>query len=146
MIRRAVALASVLAALPMAARSAPAAITLWPVENGQVLSGFAGKHQGIDIAAPPGTPVRAFAAGIVTARDRNKHCGEYLELKHADGTSSRYCNLANVTVRDGDRIEAGTPLGEIAVAPAGGKAHLHFELKRDAGKVDPMTRLPRSPA
>jgi murein DD-endopeptidase MepM/ murein hydrolase activator NlpD len=120
------------------------ASTLWPVENGRVVAEFAGRHRGIDIAAPAGTAVRAFAGGVVAARDTSRHCGEHLSIRHADGSSTLYCNLADITVALGDAVKTGSSLGRIAAAPEGRKSHLHFELKLGDEKVDPLEHLPRT--
>ena len=120
--------------------------TAWPIAQGQLTTGFGDKHQGIDIAAGAGTEVRAFASGIVVAQGARKGCGEFVEIRHSDDVSSRYCNLAQVRVRVEDTVKAGAPVGVIAAPTHGARAHLHFELKRGDKRVDPMDHLPRKPA
>lgn len=119
---------------------------VWPVENGQVLSQFHAPHEGLDIAAAPGTPVLAYANGVVTTRDVTRHCGQRVRLQHAAGTVTLYCNLSDVNVELGETVLAGTPLGKIATPAKGTRPHLHFELKIGERKVDPLAHLPRAPA
>ena len=118
----------------------------WPIENGNVVKGFVANHQGLDIAADPGTEVHSWAAGVVIARGTSKGCGEFVQIHHESGATSRYCNLAGIRVREGEAVRSGATLGVIATPPAGVRAHLHFELKVDDRKVDPLEHLPRKPA
>jgi len=126
-------------------KQVPVFATAWPVASGQVTSGFGGKHRGIDIAATAGTPVLAFAAGVVEAREASKGCGEQLRIRHEFGATSSYCNLAGIRVTAGDAVARGAAVAEIAPASDRRKAHLHFELKIGGQKVDPLAHLPRIP-
>jgi murein DD-endopeptidase MepM/ murein hydrolase activator NlpD len=126
-------------------RQAPVSATAWPVASGLVTSGFAGKHQGIDIAAPAGTPVLAFATGVVEARDAGKGCGERLRIRHEFGAMSVYCNLGGIRVAVGDIVARGATLAEVAAGTERQKPHLHFELEIGGEKVDPIAHLPRVP-
>ena len=119
---------------------------VWPVDNGQLLTGFGSLHHGIDIAATAGTEVRAFTTGIVVAQGSRKGCGEFVEILHPEDVRSRYCNLAQVRVQVKDAVKAGAPIGVIAAPADGKRAHLHFELKMGDKKVDPLDHLPRTTA
>jgi murein DD-endopeptidase MepM/ murein hydrolase activator NlpD len=137
--------AAVFAMLAAGALSNTPPVTAWPVENGRILETFRGKHQGIDIAAQPGTPVLAYAAGVIEAQATDKTGNRYLRVRHAGADStSLYFNLADVRVSVGDIVNAGTPLAVVAIAPAGRKAHLHFEVVLGGAKVDPLAHLPRT--
>jgi beta-lactamase regulating signal transducer with metallopeptidase domain len=113
--------------------------TVWPVD-GVVLAGF-GKHRGIDIAAPAGASVRAYAAGTVLTVDPAKGCPGRVQIRH-DSLVGTYCNLSAVVVTVGQTVDAATVIGTVAVPPAGVKAHLHFELSEQTF-IDPQSRLPR---
>ena len=118
----------------------------WPIDNGQLVRGFVADHQGLDIAAEAGTEVHSWDAGVVIARGTSKGCGEFVQIHHESGATSRYCNLADIRVQTGDSVLSGATLGVIATPPAGVRAHLHFELKMDDRKVDPLEHLPRKSA
>ena len=140
----AAALSAMLATTGMSGQ-APAFASAWPVASGQVTSGFAGKHQGIDIAATAGTPVLAFAAGVVEAREASKACGEQLRIRHEGGATSFYCNLSGIRVAVGESVARGAAVAEVAPGSDRHRAHLHFELKIGGQKVDPLAHLPRVP-
>jgi hypothetical protein len=113
--------------------------TVWPVD-GAVLAGF-GKHRGIDIAAPVGASVRAYAAGTVLTVEPIKGCAGRVQIRH-DSLVGTYCNLSGIAVTAGQTVDAATVIGTIASPSAGAKAHLHFELSEQTF-IDPQTRLPR---
>lgn len=113
--------------------------SVWPVD-GVVLAGF-GKHRGIDIAAPAGASVRAYTAGTVLTVESIKGCPGRVQIRH-DSLLGTYCNLSGVAVTVGQRVDAATVIGTVAVPPAGVKAHLHFELSEQTF-IDPQSRLPR---
>lgn len=112
---------------------------VWPVD-GTVLAGF-GKHRGIDIAAPVGATVRAYAAGTVLTVDSIKGCPGRVQIRH-DALLGTYCNLSGVAVAVGQAVDAATVIGAVASPPAGVKSHLHFELSEQT-YIDPQSRLPR---
>ncbi|MDR0840127.1 MAG: M23 family metallopeptidase [Christensenellaceae bacterium] len=99
-------------------------------------------HCGVDIACAKGTEVHAVWGGTVTAVYVSDTMGVTVEMKHADGLRTVYCNLAGEPpVREGQKVNAtavigavgDTALSECAVAP-----HLHFELYKDDAALNPM--------
>jgi murein DD-endopeptidase MepM/ murein hydrolase activator NlpD len=88
-------------------------------------------HAGIDIAAEPGTVVRAAHAGTVTAVRRDPRFGWVMEITYAPGVLTRYAGLARVRVEQGTVVRAGDPvaeLGEPAAVESAQPPHLHLEL------------------
>lgn len=144
--RAARSLLALLACCATAGAADSAASSTWPVDSGEVTREFFGKHSGIDILAPAGTEVRAYTAGTVIGRDVNKTCGEQVRIRHVNGTVALYCNLTDIVVNVGADVAPGERLGAIAPPPGAVRSHLHFELKVDDKKVDPLMHLPRSPA
>ncbi len=125
----------------------PQARLSWPVE-GEVLRGFgpgpAGTSRGIDIAAPPGTPVRAAAPGEVTyAGTPAPAYGGLVILRHGADLYTVYGNLSSVRVRAGQRVTGGATLGLSGRERQGLPPHLHFEVRRGERPVDPALHLPR---
>ncbi len=99
-------------------------------------------HNGIDLAAPIGTPVAAAKSGVV--RDGRKHdgMGHYLEVHHVDGCTTLYGHLSRILVADGQFVRQGQPIGLVgktgnarfrAIQP-----HLHFEIRLRGVPVDPL--------
>ena len=125
----------------------PPARLSWPVE-GAVLRGFgqgpAGASRGLDIAAEPGTPVRAAAPGEVTyAGTPAPAYGGLVILRHGADLYTVYGNLSSVKVRVGQRVRGGSAVGLSGRERQGLPPHLHFEVRRGERPVDPALLLPR---
>jgi len=101
-------------------------------------------HNGIDIAADEGTPVKAAAKGSVTGVRSDALWGYVVEITHPDGTLSSYCGLAKQPqVKKGDDVALGQVIGAVGYLPAESlmPSHLHFECRRDGKYVDPMSLI-----
>lgn len=99
------------------------------------------EHQGIDLDAQEGEPVYAALDGTVTTAASSDSYGNWIELTHTDGLSTRYAHCFVLAVKEGDTVSAGDL---IALAGDTGDAdgvHLHFELLEDGQPVDPSTAL-----
>lgn len=101
-------------------------------------------HQGIDLAAPKGTPIYAAAAGTVIA------AGELAENNGRYGTSviietgslqTLYAHMNSIAVKAGDRVAAGQPIGAVGETGFVTGPHLHFEVRRHSQPIDPATVL-----
>lgn len=100
-------------------------------------------HAGLDLAAPTGTPVRAAATAVVTAvRADATGYGRHAVLDHGGGLTSLYGHLDSIAVRAGDLVLAGQPIGAVGSTGNSTGPHLHFELRRAGGAIDPAGRLP----
>ncbi len=120
---------------------------LWPVQ-GPVSSGFGGRggrfHEGIDILAPRGTPVRAAEIGLVLyAGDGLRGYGNVVVLDHGDGITTLYGHLDAFRVESGDAVPVGAVIGTVGRTGNATTSHLHFELRVDGEAVDPLFRLAR---
>jgi len=124
---------------------------LWPV-RGTVLSAYGtsadGTHNdGVNIAAPEGTPVVAAAAGEVAyAGNELKGYGNLVLIKHAGGIITAYAHLSSVTVKRFDKVARGQPIGRVGATGAVSRPQLHFEIRQGARAVDPATYLPSEAA
>jgi len=135
------------AAEPVAASSAPdlgqtadnsGTRMVFPV-RGDIIREYAkGKNDGIDIAASPGTPVRAAADGVVAAITQDTNGIPIIVVKHSEGLLTVYSNVGNVSVEKGDRVKRGGKLAEIR---SDGAAAVHFEVREGFDSVDPMPYL-----
>ena len=113
-----------------------------PVE-GKILSDFGPKsgglhNDGINIAAPVGTPIRATADGTVAyAGDGLPGFGNLVLIKHADGWTSAYAHANSIAVKRGDAVRQGQTIGEIGATGSVNEPQLHFELRQHDRAVDP---------
>ena len=141
---------------------APAAA--WPVAGGRITQGFgptslalepprcwegrcyAHFHDGLDIAAPLGTPVRAIAPGRVTIAGRVADGAVVVQIEHAGGVTSLYGHLQpGLAVRVGDDVVGGQAIGSVGLTGNTTGPHLHLEVDVAGVPVDPLTVLPAAP-
>ncbi|GIX14282.1 MAG: peptidase M23 [Paracoccaceae bacterium] len=123
--------------------TAPASARLLRPVEGPVLRPYrrsgSDRNDGIDIAAPAGTPVLAAEAGEVALISNSLgNLGKIVLIRHADGLTTVYGRIDNVSVQKGDMVARGQPIGTVAATdpPA-----LHFEVRRGAESVDPADYL-----
>jgi len=105
-----------------------------------------GRHSGVDFAAPPGTPVRAPAAGRVVATEMLDVLGNAVWLDHGWGVYSGYGHLAEAIVEVGDLLLTGDVLGTVGATGAATGPHLHWETRIHGVPVQPMQWLLRDVA
>ena len=119
---------------------------LWPV-NGKIVSPFGAKdgglhNDGINIAAPLGTPVRAADNGVVVyAGNELRGFGNLLLVRHADGWVSAYAHCDALLVKRGDQVKRGQVIGRVGQSGNVTAPQLHFELRKGAEAVDPLSQL-----
>lgn len=95
-------------------------------------------HNGLDIAAPEGTPVVAAAAGVVAlARDDMFFTGLTVIVDHGHGLSSIYAHMSEIAVEEGQHVEAGAPIGRIGASGRVTGAHLHWGVSLFSTHLDP---------
>jgi hypothetical protein len=104
---------------------------------------YAHYHNGIDLAAPLGSPVYAAASGTVTIAGKESDGAIIVKIRHDDGYSTLYGHLdPSLSVAVGQRVEAGQVLGKIGMTGVTTGPHLHFGLYNAAGTaVDPSPYL-----
>ena len=94
-------------------------------------------HKGIDISAPMNTDVHATAGGTVMYTRTSSTAGNYMEIDHGNGWSSRYLHLNSFVVKSG-QVSANQVIAKSGNTGIGTGAHLHFEIKKDGTAVDPL--------
>jgi murein DD-endopeptidase MepM/ murein hydrolase activator NlpD len=137
----------------IASRTIPSRKTLgfiWPL-RGKITSGFgtrkdpfSGKrsfHNGLDISAESGTPVRACAAGSVIFSGWKDGYGNLVVLKHKNGYISVYGHNSVLKVEEGDLVQKGDVVSLSGMTGAVTGAHLHFELQRYQIPLNPKRLL-----
>ncbi len=105
---------------------------VFPVTSGfgmrvHPISGLASFHQGIDLGAPTGTPVRAAYSGQVVASGYAGGYGKAVVLAHDDSRRTRYAHLSEIHVSEGDWVNQGDVIGAVGSTGNSTGPHLHFE-------------------
>jgi murein DD-endopeptidase MepM/ murein hydrolase activator NlpD len=114
--------------------------------RGTISSGFGGRsgrmHEGVDILANRGTPVRAAAHGVVIyAGDRMRGYGNAVVLDHGDEITTLYGHLDTIRVQSGDAVGQGQRIGTVGSTGNATTTHLHFELRVGGDAIDPESIL-----
>lgn len=126
--------------------NAPAGAFIWPVQ-GRVLSAFGPKpgglvNDGINIAAPAGTPVRASQDGTVAyAGNELRGYGNLLLVRHDNGWVTAYAHNSELLVGRGDRVKRGQVISRVGATGSVGEPQLHFEIRQGTRSVDPTRYL-----
>ena len=94
-------------------------------------------HPGIDFAALAGTDVIATAAGVVTSVGRKSGYGEFIEISHGDGYTTRYGHNKTILVKKGDIIEKGQVIAKVGNTGRSTGPHVHYEVTRNGKKLNP---------
>lgn len=97
-------------------------------------------HFGVDVAAPPGTPVRAAASGTVSLAHGDLYfSGKTVIVEHGLGVSTLYIHLQELRVATGDRVTQGQIIGMIGSTGRSTGPHLHWGLNLGQEYLDPAT-------
>ncbi len=118
----------------------------WPVK-GKLLAQFGPqdgnrRNDGVNIAAPRGTPVQAAENGIVAyAGNEIRGFGNLILLKHAGGMITAYAHADALLVRRGDIVNKGQVIARVGSSGGVGIPQLHFEIRKGARAVDPALLL-----
>jgi murein DD-endopeptidase MepM/ murein hydrolase activator NlpD len=122
---------------------------IWPVD-GPVVSGFGSRfggsefHEGIDIAVPSGTPIRAAASGTVIFTEPEASSGGYGNftcIDHGGGLSTCYAHQESFAVSAGQQVSQGQVIGYSDCTGHCFGPHVHFEVRIDGAPTDPMGYL-----
>jgi murein DD-endopeptidase MepM/ murein hydrolase activator NlpD len=100
-----------------------------------------GLHQGVDIAAAPGQPVRASADGVVVRAGTIGGLGQAVYIAHGFGLTTRYGHMSRIEVRPGQRIKRGEILGRVGSTGRSTGYHLHYEVRVDGDPVNPLAYI-----
>ncbi|MFO6446619.1 M23 family metallopeptidase [Erythrobacter sp. NE805] len=127
-----------------------------PLEGAALTSGFGMRyhpvlggrrqHQGIDLAAPTGTPVYATADGVVSRADLYSTYGLYISINHGASMETRYAHLSRLAVTAGDTVKKGDLIGYVGSTGRSTGPHLHYEVRVDGLAVNPIPYMVESEA
>ncbi|MER8830428.1 peptidoglycan DD-metalloendopeptidase family protein [Mesorhizobium sp. M0938] len=113
----------------------------WPV-RGRVISGFGGGKDGVDIAVPEGTPVKAAENGVVIyAGDGLKEFGNTVLVRHENGLVTVYGHARSIEVQRGQKVKRGQEIAQSGMSGTTDSPKLHFEVRKNSAPVDPSTYL-----
>ena len=118
----------------------------WPV-RGRVISGFGSnsggaRNDGIDIAVPSGTPIKAAENGVVIyAGDGLKEFGNTVLVRHENGLVTVYGHASELKVQRGQKVRRGEDIALAGMSGSADTPRLHFEVRKDSSPVDPSKYL-----
>lgn len=128
-------------------RGLPLSQLSWPVV-GWISSPYGMRdgamHEGLDIAADQGEPVRAVKDGRVVFAGPRGTYGITVIIDHGDGLRTLYAHNSRVLVSDGQRVSAGQRIALVGSTGRSTGPHLHFEVLLNGIPVDPMLCLERA--
>ncbi len=94
-------------------------------------------HSGVDIAAADKSDVVAPAAGVVVATGDYFFNGNTVLIHHGQGLVTMYCHMSEISVQDGDRLDAGDLIGKIGQTGRVTGPHLHWSISINQVRVNP---------
>lgn len=119
----------------------------WPVD-GRLTSGYGvrngRRHDGIDIAAPRGTPVTASKAGEVVFSSRLRGYGNLILLKHDGDVFTVYAHNSRNLKQKGDKVQQGEVIARVGTTGRSTGPHVHFEVREGSKAKNPMLYLPNA--
>lgn len=124
---------------------------LSPVENGRYTSYFGYRtnpitgewsfHTGLDIAATEGTKIRCALNGTVTKVGEDERAGKYIIVTHSEGFQTFYCHCSEILAEVGMNLLKGETLALVGSTGWSTGPHLHFEVRRDGIRLNPLWAL-----
>lgn len=99
-------------------------------------------HNGVDLAAPHGTRIRAAASGTVKSVGSNPLLGRYVKIEHKNGFETTYGHMYRQAVKDGQKVSLGDVIGYEGSTGRSTGPHLHFEIRKNGTPVDPTIYIP----
>ncbi|MED5618789.1 M23 family metallopeptidase [Ideonella sp. BN130291] len=123
----------------------------WPIPGADMVSTFGNRedpfthhkafHSGIDFAAQAGTPIHATAGGTVAFAGFRPDFGWMVEIDHGNGLSTRYAHASRLLVKAGAVVAPGEQVATVGSTGRSTGPHLHYEVLRHGGHLDPRAYL-----
>jgi murein DD-endopeptidase MepM/ murein hydrolase activator NlpD len=97
-------------------------------------------HNGVDFAAPMGTPIYAAASGTVKTAGPSGPCGNMVQIEHNAGIISSYCHMSRFAagIHVGEHVDARQLIGYVGQTGRATGPHCHFAIKRNGVFIDPL--------
>jgi murein DD-endopeptidase MepM/ murein hydrolase activator NlpD len=123
----------------------PEATFAWPL-CGWLSQGFSSRHRAIDVATAWGAPIYAAGDGVVVrAGWLYTGYGFSVIINHDHGLQTLYSHMTNPTVQVGDHVVRGQQIGEVGSTGNSTGPHVHFEVRKNHVRVNPLPYLPALP-
>ena len=103
-------------------------------------------HEGVDVAAPHGTPVQAMKSGRVEHAGTWGGYGLSILIAHGSNVRTLYAHLSRIDVSEGEQVDGGQQIGAVGQTGSATGPHLHFEVWRWGRAEDPVPLLGGFPA
>ncbi|MDP2857238.1 MAG: M23 family metallopeptidase [Bacillota bacterium] len=123
---------------------------IWPVE-GQVIASYGWRldpatkqerlHEGIDIQASEGTPIRAVLSGVVASVRESPTYGKVMEIDHGGGISTLYAHCQEIVVPASAKVKQGDVIAKVGKTGNATAPHLHLEVIENGRPIDPLRKL-----
>lgn len=111
-------------------------------ERTSPITGATELHNGIDIAVPVGTEVKAVASGSIIAAGVSESYGIYLKQQTDDGYTALYAHLSSQIAKEGDEVTKGDTIALSGMTGWATGPHLHLTAEKDGACFDPLTLYP----
>ncbi|MEA9601210.1 M23 family metallopeptidase [Polynucleobacter sp. MG-28-Ekke-A2] len=102
-------------------------------------------HAGIDFSAAYGTPIMATGDGTVAKIDVDRNNGQYVDIEHASGFTTRYAHVSSFAVREGEAVKRGQTIANVGNTGRSTSAHLHYEIRYQGIPINPLQALSVKP-
>lgn len=102
-------------------------------------------HDGVDIGSPNNEPIYAMRDGEVIVAGVLGGYGNFVRIRHADGSTTGYGHMSRIRASTGQKVVAGTRIGDVGSTGDSTGAHLHVEYRTTAGSADPGSILSNAP-
>ena len=102
------------------------------------IRGYMKKHQGVDFAAPKGTPIYAAGDGVIEMKQRYKGYGKYIRIRHANGYKTAYGHMSKFNKTPGGRVKQGKIIGYVGTTGRSTGPHLHYEIIKNNKRINPQ--------
>ncbi len=106
------------------------------------ITGRPNNHTGIDIPASRNTEIYAAKSGVVVTSTYNSSYGNYVVVSHSDGTSTLYAHMNRRNATVGQTVSQGQVIGYVGTTGSSTGNHLHFEIRVNGSRVDPVDYFP----
>ena len=131
-------------------KSAVKALMKTPINGASLSSGYGLRkhpilgydrlHQGVDFAAPTGTPIMAAGTGFIEKIGMNGGAGNYIKIKHINGYKTAYGHMSKFAsgLKKGSKVTQGQTIGFVGSTGMSTGPHLHYEVIFNNKKINPM--------
>ena len=118
--------------------------TRFPVEKVSITQTYSFIHPGLDLDGVTGDPIISIKKGTVVHVSREKFSyGNSVIIDHGNGLTSLYAHLSKIYVKEGQMVTTDTQIGEMGATGHAFGDHLHFEVRENGIRINPLSVLPR---